>query len=72
MEQAFFTLQQLTPNDDKVWQIGTRGSGYLVRRPPGAGPGDIPAAANLLQQAAALLPPGHTERPRCAWTPRKR
>ena len=26
--------------------------------------GDIPAAANLLQRAATLLPPGHAERPR--------
>ncbi|MGH7541789.1 MAG: ATP-binding protein, partial [Gemmatimonadota bacterium] len=24
LEQAFFTLQQLTPNDEQVWQIGVR------------------------------------------------
>jgi class 3 adenylate cyclase/tetratricopeptide (TPR) repeat protein len=65
LEQAFFTLQQLTPNDDKVWQIGVRGSGYLSSAGRRAlARGDIPAAAGLLQRAATLLPPGHAERPR--------
>jgi class 3 adenylate cyclase/tetratricopeptide (TPR) repeat protein len=65
LEQAFFTLQQLTPNDEKVWQIGVRGSGYLSSAGRRAlARGDIPAAANLLQRAAAMLPPGHAERPR--------
>jgi predicted ATPase len=27
LEQAFFTLQQITPNDEAVWEIGVRGSG---------------------------------------------
>ncbi len=65
LEQAFFTLQQLTPNDEQVWQIGVRGSGYLSSAGRRAlARGDIPAAANLLRRAASLLPPGHPERPR--------
>jgi class 3 adenylate cyclase/tetratricopeptide (TPR) repeat protein len=65
LEQAFFTLQQLTPNDEQVWQIGVRGSGYLSAAGRRAlARGDIPAAANLLRRAATLLPPGHPERPR--------
>ncbi|HEX5938335.1 MAG TPA: adenylate/guanylate cyclase domain-containing protein [Actinomycetota bacterium] len=65
LEQAFFTLQQLTPNDEKVWQIGVRGGGYLSSAGRRAlARGDIPAAANMLQRAAALLPPGDPERPR--------
>jgi class 3 adenylate cyclase/tetratricopeptide (TPR) repeat protein len=65
LEQAFFTLQQLTPNDDQVWQIGVRGGGYLSAAGRRAlARGDIPAAANLLRRAATLLPPGHPERPR--------
>jgi class 3 adenylate cyclase/tetratricopeptide (TPR) repeat protein len=65
LEQAFFTLQQLTPNDEQVWQIGVRGSGYLSSAGRRAlARGDIPAAANLLQRASTLLPPGHPERPR--------
>ena len=65
LEQAFFTLQQLTPNDEAVWQIGVRGSGYLSAAGRRAlARGDIPAAANLLRRAATLLPPGHPERPR--------
>ena len=65
LEQAFFTLQQLAPNDEQVWQIGVRGSGYLSSAGRRAlARGDIPAAANLLQRAATLLPPGHAERPR--------
>jgi predicted ATPase/class 3 adenylate cyclase len=65
LEQAFFTLQQLTPNDEQVWQIGVRGSGYLSSAGRRAlARGDIPAAANLLRRASTLLPPGHPERPR--------
>ncbi len=65
LEQAFFTLQQLTPNDEQVWQIGVRGSGYLSAAGRRAlARGDIPAAANLLRRASTLLPPGHPERPR--------
>ena len=65
LEQAFFTLQQLTPNDEQVWQIGVRGAGYLSSAGRRAlARGDIPAAANLLRRASALLPPGHPERPR--------
>ncbi len=65
LEQAFFTLHQLTPNDEQVWQIGVRGSGYLSAAGRRAlARGDIPAAANLLRRAATLLPPGHPERPR--------
>jgi class 3 adenylate cyclase/tetratricopeptide (TPR) repeat protein len=65
LEQAFFTLQQLTPNDEQVWQIGVRGSGYLSAAGRRAlARGDIPAAANLLRRAATLLPPGDPERPR--------
>jgi class 3 adenylate cyclase/tetratricopeptide (TPR) repeat protein len=65
LEQAFFTLQQLTPNDESVWQIGVRGSGYLSSAGRRAlARGDIPAAANLLRRASTLLPPGHPERPR--------
>jgi class 3 adenylate cyclase/tetratricopeptide (TPR) repeat protein len=65
LEQAFFTLQQLAPNDEEVWQIGVRGAGYLSSAGRRAfARGDIPAAANLLRRAAALLPPGLPERPR--------
>jgi class 3 adenylate cyclase/tetratricopeptide (TPR) repeat protein len=65
LEQAFFTLQQITPNDEAVWQIGVRGSGYLSSAGRRAlARGDIPAAANLLRRASTLLPPGHPERPR--------
>ena len=65
LEQAFFILQQLTPNDEKVWQIGVRGSGCLSSAGRRAlARGDIPAAANLLRRASNLLPPGHPERPR--------
>jgi class 3 adenylate cyclase/tetratricopeptide (TPR) repeat protein len=65
LEQAFFILQQLTPNDERVWQLGVRGSGYLSTAGRRAlARGDIPAAANLLRRAAALLPPEHPERPR--------
>jgi class 3 adenylate cyclase/tetratricopeptide (TPR) repeat protein len=65
LEQAFFTLQQLTPNDEQVWQIGVRGSGYLSSAGRRAlARGDIPAAANLLRRGSTLLPPGHPERPR--------
>jgi class 3 adenylate cyclase/tetratricopeptide (TPR) repeat protein len=65
LEQAFFILQQLTPNDEKVWQIGVRGAGYLSSAGRRAlARGDIPAAANLLRRAAALLPPLDPERPR--------
>jgi tetratricopeptide (TPR) repeat protein len=65
LEQAFLTLQQLAPSDDQVWRIGVRGSGYLSSAGRRAlARGDIPAAANLLRRAAALLPPGHAERPR--------
>jgi class 3 adenylate cyclase/tetratricopeptide (TPR) repeat protein len=65
LEQAFFTLMQLTPNDEQVWQVGVRGSGYLSSAGRRAlARGDIPAAANLLRRASALLPPGDPERPR--------
>ena len=37
LEQAFFILQQLTPNDEKVWRIGVRGIRLpLLRRTPRA------------------------------------
>ena len=65
LEQAFFILQQLTPNDERVWQIGVRGAGHLSLAGRRAlARGDIPAAANLLRRASALLPPGDPERPR--------
>jgi class 3 adenylate cyclase/tetratricopeptide (TPR) repeat protein len=65
LEQAFFILQQLTPNDEKVWQIGARGATHLSLAGGRAlARGDIPAAANLLRRASTLLPPGHPERPR--------
>ncbi len=65
LEQAFIILQQLTPNDEQVWLIGVRGSGYLSSAGRRAlARGDIPAAANLLRRASTLLPPGHPERPR--------
>jgi predicted ATPase/class 3 adenylate cyclase len=65
LEQAFFILQQLTPNDEKMWEIGIRGSGCLSSAGRRAlARGDIPAAANLLRRASNLLPPGHPERPR--------
>jgi class 3 adenylate cyclase/tetratricopeptide (TPR) repeat protein len=65
LEQAFLIFQQLTPNDERVWQIGVRGATHLAMAGRRAlARGDIPAAANLLRRASALLPPGHPERPR--------
>jgi len=65
LEQAFFILLQLTPNDEKVWQVGVRGATYLSSSGRRAlARGDIPAAANLLRRASTLLPPLHPERPR--------
>ena len=65
LEQAFFIFQQLTPNDDRVWQVGVRGATHLALAGRRAlARGDIPAAGNLLRRASALLPPGHPERPR--------
>ena len=56
LEQAFFILQQLTPNDEKVWRIGVRGSG-------------CPSSAGRRALARGDIPPPRTcsvERPACS------
>jgi tetratricopeptide (TPR) repeat protein len=57
LEQAFLIRAQLGPLDDRTVAVGRRAAGYLEaagRRTLARG--DMPAAATLLQRAAALLP----------------
>jgi class 3 adenylate cyclase/tetratricopeptide (TPR) repeat protein len=65
LEQAYLILVQLGPVDEAARELGSRGAGYLSSAGRRAlARGDMPAAANLLQRAAALLPPDDPTRPR--------
>jgi len=65
LEQAYLILSQLTLPDDHVRDLGRRGSLYLSSAGHRAlARGDMPAAANLLQRAAALTPESDPARPR--------
>jgi tetratricopeptide (TPR) repeat protein len=64
LEQAYLILLQLGPLDDAAQELGRRGAGYLSSAGRRAlARGDMPAAANLLQRAAALLPVDDPTRP---------
>ena len=64
LEQAYLILVQLGPVDDAARELGRRGAGYLSSAGRRAlARGDMPAAANLLQRAAALLPSDDPTRP---------
>jgi predicted ATPase len=64
LEQAYLTLTQLGPLDDHGRSLGIRGAGYLSSAGRRAlARGDMPAAANLLQRAASLLPFDDPTRP---------
>jgi tetratricopeptide (TPR) repeat protein len=63
LEQSFLYRAELGPVDDHGWRLGAEASRYLSSAGRRAIPrGDMPAAANLLQRAAALL--GDDERAR--------
>jgi len=65
LEQTFLILTELAPLDDHGRAVGSRGARYLTSAGRRAlARGDMPAAANLLQRAAALLPAGDADRPR--------
>jgi predicted ATPase/class 3 adenylate cyclase len=65
LEQAFLIRVQLGPLDDHGNQIGLRGNRYLSSAGHRAlARADMPAAASLLQRAAALLPENHADRPK--------
>jgi class 3 adenylate cyclase/tetratricopeptide (TPR) repeat protein len=65
LEQAYIILAQLAPMDDHVRTLGDRGAGYLSSAGRRAlARGDMPAAANLLRRAAALLPTDDERHPR--------
>jgi predicted ATPase/class 3 adenylate cyclase len=56
LEQAFRYRSELGPVDDNGWRLGAQASRYLGSAGRRAlARGDMPAAANLLQRAAALL-----------------
>ncbi|HXF56311.1 MAG TPA: adenylate/guanylate cyclase domain-containing protein, partial [Actinomycetota bacterium] len=64
LEQAYLTRVQLGPADGHTLAVGRRGARYLASAGRRAvARGDMPAAGSLLRRAAALLPPGHPERP---------
>jgi len=57
LEQAYVILAQLAPLDEHVQTLGRRGAEYLSSAGRRAlARGDMPAAANLLRRASALLP----------------
>jgi predicted ATPase len=64
LEQAYLILTQLGPLEERARSIGIRGAGYLSSAGRRAlARGDMPAAANLLQRAAGLLPFDDPTRP---------
>jgi class 3 adenylate cyclase/tetratricopeptide (TPR) repeat protein len=64
LEQAYLIFSQLGPLDDTAKELGRRGAGYLSSAGRRAlARGDMPAAATLLQRAAALLPVDDPTRP---------
>jgi class 3 adenylate cyclase/tetratricopeptide (TPR) repeat protein len=63
LEQAYLILTGLAPLDDHANGLGLRGAEYLSSAGHRAlARGDLHAAANLLQRAAALFPPGDQRR----------
>ena len=63
LEQAWTYLSELGPLDDRGRAIGEDGARRLASAGRRAfARGDVPAAANLLGRAAALLPTDHPER----------
>jgi class 3 adenylate cyclase/tetratricopeptide (TPR) repeat protein len=65
LEQAYLILAELAALDGHVTAVGRRGSRCLAAAGRRAlARGDMGAASNLLQRAAALLPVGDRERPR--------
>ena len=65
LEQAWKYLSELGPLDDRGRAIGVDGARRLASAGRRAfARGDVPAAANLLGRAAALLPEDHPERMR--------
>jgi tetratricopeptide (TPR) repeat protein len=65
LEQSFRYRAELGPVDAHSRSLGERAAGHLGAAGLKAiDRGDMPAAANLLQRAAALLGEGHPDRPR--------
>ena len=63
LEQAFLYRQELAPLDDSARALGARASGRLHAAAEHAlARGDMPAATNLLERAAALLATGDPRR----------
>jgi predicted ATPase len=65
LEEAYVILAQLGPVDEHLRGLGIRGAGYLASAGHRAlARGDMPAASNLLQRAAALMPKDDERHPR--------
>jgi predicted ATPase/class 3 adenylate cyclase len=63
LEQAYLILIQLGPTDERIGRLGSRASAYLSAAGRRAfARGDMPAAANLLRRAAALVRRGDRKR----------
>jgi predicted ATPase/class 3 adenylate cyclase len=63
LEQAYSWLAELGPPDERAVDLAERASARLASSGRRANArGDAPAAANLFERAAALLPPDHPER----------
>lgn len=64
LEQSFRSLAELGPLTDAARAVGRRASGHLAAAGTRArGRADMPAAANLLRRAAAMLDEGDPARP---------
>ncbi|MGH2636789.1 MAG: ATP-binding protein, partial [Actinomycetota bacterium] len=62
LEQACRTLAELGPLGEHGRDVGSRGAGHLAAAGRRAfARADAPSAANLLERAASLLPPGNRE-----------
>jgi tetratricopeptide (TPR) repeat protein len=69
LEQAARYLTELGPETDRSRALAATAAGHLAAAGRRAfARADMPAAANLLGRAAALLPDGHPDRPRLATT----
>jgi predicted ATPase/class 3 adenylate cyclase len=65
LEQSYLIRVQLGPLDDHGVQVGLHGNRYLAAAGRRAlSRADMPAAASLLQRAAALLQEDHADRPK--------
>ena len=63
LEQAYRWLAELGPPDERAVDLAERAAARLASSGRRANArGDAPAAANLFERAAALLPPDHPER----------